>query len=142
MHSSLHPSAACLAAACLAAMTLGAGCSDDEYGHQRLDGQSPQFVEVRALLDELRAAHDDGLDDMLTRQIAAGISDTQDKGLRYVLAQLARADDVTVQRVDRFGPDLYRSTLTFTSQGRPRTIALLLIPDDDDEKTLHWANTN
>ncbi len=136
MHSSLH-----LAAACLAAMALAGGCSD-EYGHERLGGASPQFVRARAMLDELRSCGDDGLDDVLTRQIAAGIAPPQAKGLRYVLSQLARADETAVQRVDRFGPGIYRATLTFTVEGRPRTMALLLIPDEDDEKTLYWANTN
>ena len=136
MHSSLH-----LAAACLAAMALAGGCSD-EYGHERLDGESPQFVEVRTMLDELRASRDDGLDDMLTRQIATDIADSQKKGLRYVLTQLARADEATVKRVDRFGPDLYRATLTFTTEDHPRTIALLLVPDEDDDRKLYWANTN
>ena len=126
------------AAACLAVLLSAAGCSED-YAHERLDATSAEFVAVQAMLDELRAAERNDLDDALGRQIASGLDTMQEKGLRAVLRELARADAAALQRVDRWGGGLLRATIQLTVEARPRTLAFLLVEADDK---LYWAKTN
>jgi len=128
-----------LAAACLAAAVLAAGCSE-EYGHERLDAQSPEFRAVQTMLDTLRGAGDDDLDDVIVAQLPNELDAAQIKGLRWVLTQLARADQATLLRVDRWGGDWYRATITYADKDGDHTTALLLIPADDD--TFFWMKTN
>ena len=134
------PSNRIIAVCCLAAaLCSGAGCSK-EYEHERLDKDSAHFAAVQAMIDELRAAEEDQLDDVLDRQIADGPDASRVKGLRYVLGGLAKAETVKLKRVDRWGSDLYRATLLSTTNGRKSTLALLLILIDDER--FYWANTN
>jgi len=134
------PAAVCLTAACLAvALCSAAGCSD-EYEHERLDKDADEFADVQAMLDELRAAGKDELGDVVARQIADGLDKLREKSVRHALAKLAKADAVTLKRVDRWGSDLYRATIQSASDGATDTLALLLVRGSDGK--LHWANTN
>ena len=63
----------------------------------------------------------------------------QERGLRSVLRELARAESATLQRVDRWGSGLVRATIQLTFEDRPRTLAFLLVEADDK---LYWAKTN
>jgi len=133
--SNNRPVAACLAAA----LCLSAGCSK-EYAHKRLQKGAAEFAAVQAMLDELRAAGKDGIEVVLARQIADGLDETRSKGLRYVLGELATAENVTLKRVDRWRSDLFRATMESTADGATGTVALLLVRGRDDK--LYWANTN
>ncbi|MBL7134806.1 MAG: hypothetical protein ISS78_11955 [Phycisphaerae bacterium] len=127
-----------LASACLAAVALTAGCSD-EYGHERLDAQSPEFRAVQAMLDKLRNAGADELDDVIVEQLPNELDAAQIEGLRRVLTQLAQADTATLLQADRWGGDWYRATIAYADKDGDHTIALLLYGDDD---TFYWAKTN
>ena len=129
-----------VAVVCLAAaFCLAAGCSK-EYAHKRIEKAAPEFVAVQAMIDELQAAGKDELAGVLNRQIAGGLKEPQEKGLRYVLGELARAETVTLKRVDRWRSDLYRATIQWTTEDDTGTYALLLVRGSDEK--LYWAKGN
>ena len=128
-----------LAITCLVAAMLTAGCSA-EYEHDRLDAESPEFRAVGAMLDELRNAGPDRLDDVLTGQLVDGLDSAQQEGLQKALSPLARADRAYVECMDRWG-DFYRATITYTDADGDHAIAFLLLPGDDDD-TLLWVRMN
>lgn len=132
--------AVCLTAVCLAVVLCSAAGCSDEFEHERLDKDATEFADVQAMLDELRAAGKNELDDVLARQVADGLDKLQEKPVRYVLAELAKADSVALKRVDRWGSDLYRATIQSTSDGATDTLSLLLVHGGDGK--LRWAKTN
>jgi len=127
-----------LIAACLAAALMAAGCSE-EYGHDRLDAQSPEFRAVRAMLDTLRDAGGT-LDDVIDAQLPDDMDAPQAKGMRWILTKLAQANQAELLRMDRWGAGWYRATITYDDQDGQHTTAILLTPDDDD--AFYWIKAN
>ena len=122
----------------LVAVLLAAGCSK-QYEHKRLSRGCPEFLRVQQMLQELREAPADGLDAVLSRQVAAGLSNTQQTGVRFILGELARAKEVHIERLDRWGEGIYRATIKFTAASSRHTVAMLLVAEGDE---LYWAGTN
>jgi type IV pilus biogenesis protein CpaD/CtpE len=109
----------------------------ETYQHEKLSDQSPRFGQVQAMLDELRS--DTSLDTILARQ-AAGLDESKQAMLRGTLENLRQADTVTLQRVDAFGPKIYRATFRLTDGEHQSTLALLLVNPRGEQ--LYWAGRN
>ncbi len=124
-----------IATMCLVAAVLLAGCSQ-KYAQRRMDDNSDAAKQVRTMIDELRRAGADRLDEMVSTQKAPALSGKRLASLRAILAQVVGAQTVEVTRVDRFGENTYRSALKLTTEGQARHISLLLVADSGE---LRWA---
>lgn len=122
----------------LVAVALLAGCSKSSYEHRRLAEDSQQAKEVAALVQELKEAGEDKLNEYVAAHGASNLTASQMNGLRYSLALIARSDDVKVERVDAFGKQVYRATLILQPQNT--TMAMLLVEADNGR--LYWAGAN
>jgi len=127
-----------IAATGLMLMTL-VGCSD-EYGHERLDADGPEATQVRSLVSDLRDAGRNALDETIARQVPAKMTEQQLKGLKDALGRIASADSVELQKIERFGDQVYRAVLALETSGGPKTLAMLLAVGEDD--TLKWLGRN
>jgi hypothetical protein len=120
------------------ASVAGGGCSKG-FEQKKLGKDSPQADQVRAMVQALRQAGEKGLSDLLPRQAAGELTDSQRQSLRASLMELIRADSVELDRIDRFGPEIYRVTFTLVAAGKSRPAALLLVVQGDQ---LRWAGRN
>ncbi len=122
----------------LVALLLMSGCSD-KYAHRQLESQSAYFRKAQQMLAALRAGAAGDIEAVLDRQLAPGLPEPQERGLRMLLTELAHAEQWELQRVDRWGEDLCRATIRYETQGQSRTVALLLIAEGEE---LYWAGVN
>ena len=122
---------------CLMAFFMANGCSD-KYEHQQMGGDSQQLAKIRQMLGQLRQGPD-SLDAALSRQVAAGLSQGRENMVRVRLAEIAGAEKVLLERLDRWGQDMYRATIKYTADGRAHTLAMLLVADGYE---LDWAGVN
>ncbi|MDP6546422.1 MAG: hypothetical protein QGH60_20775 [Phycisphaerae bacterium] len=77
---------------------------------------------------------------MTDRQALPGLTEDQLKGLRSMLEKIVTADSVELQKIERFGEQVYRIVLALESEGGPESLAMLLGPAPDD--TLKWIGKN
>ena len=119
----------------LAAMALSTGCRK-EYARDRLGTDSGPAGEVRGMIDALREAGKDRLDEMMQRQAADGLTANQHAALTAALGGLIAADSVELQQIDRFGDGVYRVSLLLSSEDNTTTVYLLLVMKHDQ---LLWA---
>jgi hypothetical protein len=115
-----------------------AGCSKD-YEQKKLGTDSPQAAQVRAMVQSLRQAGEKGLLDVMKQQSAGSLSEPQTESLQASLRELAAAESAELDRIDRFGPEVYRATFTLASAGKTRPVALLLVSKANQ---LRWAGRN
>ncbi|MDP7287819.1 MAG: hypothetical protein QGH94_07490 [Phycisphaerae bacterium] len=117
---------------------LCAGCSS-EYSPSRLDSDSPEAKRVVSMVSTLRQGGVDGLAANMSAQAIPGLTKPQLKGLRVGLEKIVTADDVQLQKIERFGQQIYRAVLTLKVDGRTEPLAMLLAPDGDG---LGWIGPN
>ena len=117
---------------------VAAGCSK-EYEQNRIDGDSPRAAEVRSMIASLREGGTDGVEDHLRRYAASDLTDARTAALRATLREIVNAEAAELERLDRFGDDVYRASLRLTSGGRARTLLVLLVETDG---ALRWAGRN
>jgi hypothetical protein len=91
------------------------------------------------MLVALRSAGPAGLEEVIKQQAAGGLTDRQATALRATLEQLAKAQAVELEEMDRFGDDVYRAALGVTSGKSSRTVYMLLVVSDG---WLRWAGKN
>lgn len=115
-----------------------AGCGKD-YEQKKLGKDSAQGQQVRAMVQALRDGGEKGLAGVMAQQAAGGLSDSQIQALRASLMELLRAGSVELERIDRFGPEVYRATLVLSTGGASRSAAFLLVEKDGQ---LRWAGRN
>ncbi|MGA2264945.1 MAG: hypothetical protein ABSH10_00750 [Phycisphaerae bacterium] len=127
-----------IVAAVLFAALAWPGCSK-EYARRPLGKDGPEGQEVRGMVAALRSADATGLEAVLRRQMAGGLTELQAQSLEATLIQLAKAEAVELEALDRFGEDVTRAALRVTSGGASRTVCLLLVRADG---RLRWAGRN
>ena len=91
------------------------------------------------MLDQLLQAEGEGIEDLLTRQIANGLSEPQQDVVRLTLNELRQVEKVQLKRVDRWGKDMFRATIETITAGKRQTLAMLIISDGGN---LYWAGRN
>ena len=123
----------------LGAAFAAAGCGKD-YEQRRLDEQSPEFQRVATMLQDLRQAGQDGLDEHLDEHGAADLNAQRTEALRAVLRELQQAQTATLVQLDAFGPQTYRATIELRVDEEPKTVAVLLVAPEED--TFYWAGMN
>jgi hypothetical protein len=114
------------------------GCSKD-FEQKKLGKDSPEASRVRAMVDALRQGGEKGLAETMKTQAAGGLTGSQELALQASLRELIAADAVEVDKVDSFGPQVYRATLKLSTGGKTRAVALLLVATGDE---LRWAGRN
>jgi len=122
---------------CLAAAVL-AGCSD-KYDRQGLGADSAQAAQVRRMIAALRNAGSDRAEDVMRRQMPAGLQSRRAEALKATLTRIVKADSVELAKIDRFGDKVYRASLKLTSADREQTIHVLLVQGEGE---LRWAGQN
>jgi len=131
--TSKAPIAALLAGALLAA------CSE-KYAHSELGDDSPEARTVRQMVADLREAGEAGLDRLIERDGAGGLTGDQAAALRATLASIVQAERVELKRMDRFGEKVYRATLGLHADGSESELFVLLVAAPDGR--LRWAGRN
>jgi hypothetical protein len=127
-----------IVAAVLSAVLAWPGCSK-QYAHKPLGKDGPEGQEVRGMVTALRSAAPAGLEAAIRQQTAGGLTELQAQTLEATLIQLARAEAVELEALDRFGDNVTRAALRVTSGGSSRTVCLLLVRADG---RLRWAGRN
>jgi hypothetical protein len=122
----------------LAGAFLTAGCGDD-YGHEQLSEDSPQAREVGRMVAELRDAPAQRREDVLRGQATEGLTQERSDALADALRELAEAETVTVERVDRYGESVFQASFELTTAEGTRRAVLLLVQTDG---RLRWAGPN
>ena len=128
-----------LAAILMLAAVTADGCSK-RYAHKRLDKDSPEAGRVARMLSQLRDAGTDGIDGIIATQAVEGLNDAQALLLRHTLAELAAAEQVELEKADRFGQDVCRATFRLTTGGRSERVSILLV--DAGAGDLRWFKKN
>jgi hypothetical protein len=116
-------------------LLLMTGCGKD-YGQQKLGRDSPQGRQVAGMVQALRQAGEKGLDPVLSRQAVEGLSQAELQALRAGLIEIVRAKNVEFERLDKFGPQVYRATFMLEKDGAKQPAAMLLV---DKDGLLRWA---
>ncbi len=119
-------------------MAAVTGCSRD-YEQKKLGKDSPEAQRVRTMVDALRQGGEQGLAAAMRAQAAGGLTGAQELALQASLRELIAADGVEVEKVDSFGPQVYRATLRVSAGGQTRAVALLLVVKGDE---FRWAGRN
>jgi len=101
------------------------GCSD-KYGHKPLGSDSPEAQQVRAMTEELRADGMDRLKDIANSQALEELTDQQLERLHLGLEKLVVADGAELQKIEKFGPDIYRAVFTVEIGSDSEPLAMLL----------------
>lgn len=114
------------------------GCGG-EYEREEFGPDSSQADSVRQMVTRLRDGGEAGLDQVLARDAADDLDDAQQRALRAALRELIRADDVRLERLDRFGKDVWRAVFELTTSAGKRTACLLLFVRDGRPR---WASPN
>ncbi len=117
---------------------VATGCSK-EYEQDRIDGDSPRAAEVRSMIASLREGGTDGVDEHVRRFGASDLTDAQTAALRATLREIVNAEAAELERLDRFGDDVYRASLRLTSGRQTRALLVLLVETDG---ALRWAGRN
>jgi len=73
-------------------------------------------------------------------QAVEGLNDAQALLLRHTLAELATAEQVELEKADRFGRDVCRATFRLTTGGRCERVSILLV--DAGAGDLRWFKKN
>ncbi len=121
-----------LAAACIA------GCSG-EYRQRQVDSDDARAAEVRGMIQSLRSAGEGDRERVARDSSVPDLDDRQASYLLEVLERVASADSAELERLDRFGRDVYRATILLDEGGDERRIPLLLSPVQGE---LRWARPN
>jgi len=121
------------------ALIVVLGCSE-EYGHERLDAGGPEAQRVKSMVSALRQAGPDSLGEVMNDQTAAQLTEDQLKGLRGALGRIVTADSVKLQKIEKFGQQVYRAVFDLETADGPATLAMLLAVGEDD--TLKWLGKN
>ena len=122
-----------------AVMVFCAGCSK-EYAHERLESDGPEAARVRALVQALRQAGADALDETIVRQTRPGLTEYEVKSLRFALDKIVAADSVELQKTEKFGKQVYRVVLAIETADGPESLAMLLAIGADDK--MRWIGKN
>ena len=122
----------------LSACLLPGGC-DKQYAQRKLDAQSSQWQEVSTLIDDLREGGQARIDALVSQSSAEGTDEGRAAALRAMLTQIAQADSAALTKLDRFGDQVYRASLTLSSPEHGTTLYVLLVEKDG---RLQWAGPN
>ena len=121
------------------ATILLAGCSK-EYNHDRLDTNGPEATQVRSLVSVLRQAGAGGLDKTTPLQALDGLTEDQLAALRSALEIIVTADSVELQKIEKFGKQIYRVVFALDTGGDRESLAMLLATASGDK--LRWIGKN
>jgi hypothetical protein len=115
------------------------GCSE-KYDHDRLGTDGPEAKQVRALVSVLRQSGPDDLDKTIALQALPDLTGDQLKALRSALDLIVAADGVELQKIDKFGKQVYRVVFALDIDGAPESLAMLLSIGDEDK--FKWIGKN
>ena len=121
------------------ATVLLVGCSK-EYSRNRLDTDGPEAKQVRSLVSVLRQGGADGLDKTMPLQALEGLTEDQLQALRSALERIVAADSVELQKIEKFGEQVYRVVLVLDTGEAPEFLAMLLAISEGDK--LRWIGKN
>jgi hypothetical protein len=116
-----------------------AGCSK-EYEHRKLGRDSPQAKQVRKMVQSLHEGGLERLGELMARQAAADLTGGQTRVLRGALERIVDADSVELEKIERFGKNVYRAVFRLDEKNGPATLAVLLVTAKAG--TLRWAGPN
>ncbi|MDP7636789.1 MAG: hypothetical protein QF577_04480 [Phycisphaerae bacterium] len=116
-----------------------AGCSK-EYEHRKLGRDSPQAKQVRKMVQLLHEGGLERLDELMARQAAADLTGGQTRVLRGAMERIVDADTVELEKIERFGKNVYRAVFRLDGKNRSATLAVLLVTAKAG--TLRWAGPN
>ncbi|MCD4699822.1 MAG: hypothetical protein K8R91_04535 [Phycisphaerae bacterium] len=122
----------------VAVVIFAAGCSGD-YKQKQLGDDSPQAVQVRAMIASLRQAGLERLDETMRQQVAEGLNRRQKAGLRAMLTEIILVEKVKLHSLDRFGQSVCRATLELSEGGQQSKVFVLLV---ENQGNLRWAGRN
>ena len=122
----------------LTAVLAWAGCRK-EYARKEFDTASPQWAKVRSMIDTLRKADQDHLDEIMQMRAADGLDERQRSSLEASLMQIMQAETVELKQVTRFGQKVYRISLRLSSSGDAGMLFMLIV---DKDGKLCWAGRN
>ena len=115
------------------------GCSE-KYDHDRLGTDGPEATQVRAFVSVLRQSGPDDWDKTIALQALPGLTGDKLKALSSALDMIVAADSVELQKIDKFGKQVYRVVFALDTDGAPANLAMLLSFGDGDE--LRWIGKN
>ncbi len=125
-----------LALACMAAAVVAGGCSG-KYKRKELSQDAERAKEITRMVRQLRSCGEGELDRVIAGQTVAHLDEGQARMAKAALKKLAQAEKVQVLLTDRYGAKVYRVSFRLTISGRPQSLTMLLVPDENDN--LRWA---
>jgi len=125
-------------AAVVCAAVAWPGCSK-KYPQTELAKDGPIAQQVLAMAAALQKTGPEGLDNVFEEQAAGGLTPQQERGLRAALLQIAKADEVELEDLSRFGKNVYRASLRLRAGGTSSEVCMLLVQSDGH---LRWAGQN
>jgi hypothetical protein len=115
------------------------GCSE-EYSHRPLGADSPEARMVMEMTAALRQAGPGELDETIARQANVKLTKDELNALRFGLDRIVTADSVELQKIEKFGAEIYRVVFTLNTGQEATSQAMLLAFDDDG--SLKWIGKN
>ena len=124
-----------LAMVCIFALC---GCSK-EYQHAEMGKDSPMGKKAAAMMQSIRSAGKEGLAEIVRRDGASGLNESQQAGLQATLEEIAAADQAELIDMERFGDKVFRATIQLAIGGKLQEFCMLMVLSGDE---LKWAGKN